>query len=75
MVSEKVQRFQGKNKDRTLLSSQIMQQLKTDGYKTQSASAILGIVIEAQKAGDPQGHSYLRRGVHDIDSEITKIVG
>ncbi len=51
MVSEKVMRFQGKNKDLNQLSQQIEQQLKTDGYKTQSASAPLGLVIQAQKAG------------------------
>jgi hypothetical protein len=51
MVSEKVLRFQGKNKDLTQLSTQIVQQLQADGYKTQSTTAPLGIVIQAQKAG------------------------
>ncbi|MGA3198006.1 MAG: hypothetical protein ABSD89_01155 [Halobacteriota archaeon] len=51
MVSEKVMRFQGKNKDLNQLSQQIVQQLSTEGYKTQSSTAPLGIVIQAQKAG------------------------
>ena len=44
-------RFQGKNKDLNQLSQQIVQQLQVEGYKTQSANAPLGIVIQAQKAG------------------------
>ena len=51
MVSEKVMHFQGKNKDLNQLSQQIVQQLSTEGYKTQSSTAPLGIVIQAQKAG------------------------
>ena len=51
MVSEKVLHFQGKNKDLNQLSQQIVQQLTTEGYKTQSKTAPLGIVIQAQKAG------------------------
>ena len=51
MVSEKVMRFQGKNKDLTQLSQQIVQQLSAEGYKTQSNTAPLGIVIQAKKAG------------------------
>jgi hypothetical protein len=51
MVSEKVMRFQGKNKDLNQLSQQIVQQLSTEGYKTQSATAPLGMVIQAKKAG------------------------
>jgi len=51
MVSERVMRFQGKNKDLNQLSQQIVQQLSTQGYKTQSATAPLGIVIQAKKAG------------------------
>lgn len=55
MVSEKVMRFQGKNKDLNQLSQQIVQQLSTEGYKTQSATAPLGIVIHAKKAGILRG--------------------
>lgn len=51
MVSEKILHFQGKNKDLDQLSKQITQQLATEGYKTQSATAPLGIVIQAKKAG------------------------
>jgi hypothetical protein len=51
LVSEKIMRFQGKNKDLNQLSQQIVQQLESDGYKTQSTTAPLGIVIQAKKAG------------------------
>jgi len=51
MVSEKVMRFQGKNKDLKQLSDQVVQQLQTNGYKVQSTTAPLGQVIQAQKAG------------------------
>jgi hypothetical protein len=51
MVTEKVMHFEGKNKDLNQLSQQIVQKLTTDGYKTQSATKPLGIVIQATKAG------------------------
>ena len=51
MVSEKVLRFQGKNKDLNQLTQQIVQFLQNDGYKVQSTTAPLGQVIQAQKAG------------------------
>ena len=51
MVSEKVLRFTGKNKDLNQLAQQIIQQLNSEGYKTQSSTAPLGIVIQAKKAG------------------------
>ena len=51
MVSEKTLHFTGKNKDLNALSQQIVQQLSADGYKTQSKTAPLGIVIQAKKAG------------------------
>ena len=51
MVSEKVLRFQGKNKDLAQLSQQIVQQLQVEGYKVQSATAPLGQVIQAKKGG------------------------
>ncbi|MDA4131918.1 MAG: hypothetical protein OK454_02155 [Thaumarchaeota archaeon] len=51
MVSEKVMRFQNKNRDLDQLASQIEAQLKSEGYKTQSANPPLGRVIQAQKAG------------------------
>jgi hypothetical protein len=51
MVSEKILRFTNKNKDLNQLSQQIVDQLNSEGYKTQSKSAPLGYVIQAQKAG------------------------
>jgi hypothetical protein len=51
LASEKVMRFQGKNKDLNQLSQQIVQQLTSEGYKTQATTAPLGQVIQAKKAG------------------------
>jgi hypothetical protein len=51
MVSEKVLRFQGKDKDLKQLSQQIEDKLKSEGYKTQSTQAPIGYIIQAQKAG------------------------
>lgn len=51
MVSEKVLHFTNKNKDLSQLSTQLVQQLNSEGYKTQFKTAPLGIVIQAQKAG------------------------
>jgi len=51
LVSEKVLRFTGKNKDLNQLAQQIIQQLNSEGYKTQSSTAPLGTVIQAKKAG------------------------
>lgn len=51
MVTEKVMHFQGKNRDLTQLSARIAQQLQAEGYKVQSTTAPLGIVIQAKKAG------------------------
>ena len=51
MVSEKVLRFQGKNKDLGQFSQQVVQYLQNDGYKVQSTTAPMGFVIQAQKAG------------------------
>jgi hypothetical protein len=51
LVSEKVMQFQGKNKDLNQLSQQIVQQLTSEGYKTQATTAPLGQVIQAKKAG------------------------
>jgi hypothetical protein len=50
-VSEKVLHYQNKNKNLDQLTNQIVQQLQSEGYKTQTASAPLGRVIQAQKAG------------------------
>jgi len=51
LVTEKVMHFQGKNKDLSQLSQQIVKQLESEGYKTQATTAPLGQVIQAQKAG------------------------
>ena len=51
MVSEKVVRFQGKNKDLSQLSKQIVEYLQNQGYKVQSTTAPSGPIIQAQKAG------------------------
>ena len=51
MVMEKVMHFQGKNKDLSQLSQQVVQYMESDGYKVQSTTAPLGFVIQAQKAG------------------------
>ncbi|MGA2681686.1 MAG: hypothetical protein ABSF44_07810 [Candidatus Bathyarchaeia archaeon] len=47
--------FEGKNKDLNQLSLQIVQHLKAEGYKTQTATKPLGIIIQAQKAGILRG--------------------
>ncbi len=51
MVSEKILRFQGKNRDLNQLAQQVDQQLASEGYKTQQSTVPLGFVIQAQKAG------------------------
>ena len=51
MVSEKTLRFQNLNRDLNKLSQQIVQQLQSEGYKTQSKTDPLGIIVQAQKAG------------------------
>ncbi len=51
MVSEKILRFQNRNRDLNQLAQQITQQLQTEGYKVQQKIAPLGTVIQAQKAG------------------------
>jgi len=50
-VSEKILRFQNRNKDLDQLAQQIVQQLQSEGYKTQYSNPPLGRVIQAQKAG------------------------
>ena len=52
MVSEKVVRFENKNKDPKQLADQIVNMLNSDGYKTQmTPNAPAGIIIQAKKAG------------------------
>jgi hypothetical protein len=43
--------FQNKGKDPAQVAQAIEQQLKAEGYKTQSRAAPLGNIIQAQKAG------------------------
>ena len=57
-------RFQNKNRDLDQLASQIESQLKSEGYKTQSANPPLGRVIQAQKAG-------VLRGIIDANRAFT----
>lgn len=52
MVSEKVVRFQNKNKDLNQLAQQTVTMLEQDGYKTQMTSnSPVGTIIQAKKAG------------------------
>ncbi|MGI0102978.1 MAG: hypothetical protein ACREA7_10370 [Nitrosotalea sp.] len=52
MVSEKIVRFQNKNKDLNQLGQQIVTMLEGDGYKTQmTSSSPAGVIIQAKKAG------------------------
>ncbi len=51
LVSEKILRFQNKGKEPAQVAQQIEEQLKADGYKTQSTVAPIGTIIQAQKAG------------------------
>ena len=52
MISEKIVRFQNKNKDLNQLSQQIATMLQQDGYKTQMTSTSpVGIIMQATKAG------------------------
>jgi hypothetical protein len=51
LVAEKTLHFTGKNRDLNQLSTQIVQQLQSDGYKVQMKNAPIGTIIQAQKAG------------------------
>ena len=51
MVSEKVMRFQGKNKDLKKLAGDVTSKLQSEGYKTQSTNNSMGYIIQAQKSG------------------------
>jgi hypothetical protein len=67
MVAEKVMHFENKNRDLDQLASQIQEQLKADGYKTQYATPPLGRVIQAQKAG-------ILRDIIDADRAFTIMI-
>jgi hypothetical protein len=66
-MTEKVMRFQGKKKDLTKLSQDILQKLNSEGYKTQSTTAPTGIIIQAQKAG-------IFRDIIDADRAFTILI-
>lgn len=66
-MTEKVLRFQGKKKDLTKLSQDILQKLNSEGYKTQSTTAPTGIIIQATKAG-------ILRDVIDADRAFTILI-
>lgn len=51
MVMEKIMRFQGKGEDLDKLSKQIEEQMRIDGYKTQSTRAPVGWILQAKKEG------------------------
>ncbi len=52
MISEKIVRFQNKNKDLNQLSQKIVTMLEQDGYKTQiTSTSPVGIIIQTKKAG------------------------
>jgi len=51
MVSEKIMRFQGKNKDLKKLAGDVTSKLQSEGYKTQSTNNSMGYIIQAQKSG------------------------
>lgn len=66
-MAEKILRFQGKKKDLSKLSQDILQKLGSDGYKTQSTTAPTGIIIQAQKAG-------ILRDIIDADRAFTILI-
>lgn len=66
-MAEKILRFQGKKRDLNKLSQQIVKQLDTEGYKTQSTNAPTGIIIQAQKAG-------IMRDIIDADRAFTILI-
>ena len=61
-------RFQGKNVDLAQLQQQVEQQLKAEGYKTQSTRTPLGYVVQAQKAG-------ILRDIFAADRAFTILIG
>jgi hypothetical protein len=51
MVAEKNMRFTGKNTDLNQLQQRVEQELKNEGYKTQSTRSTVGYLLQAQKSG------------------------
>jgi hypothetical protein len=66
-MAEKVLNFQGKKKDLSKLSQDIVQKLDSEGYKTQSNTGPTGIIIQAQKASIP-------RDIIDADRAFTILI-
>ncbi|MGP8209174.1 MAG: hypothetical protein ACLQVK_24480 [Acidimicrobiales bacterium] len=65
MIGEKVEHFQGKDKDLGTVQSHVEEYLKNDGFKVQTSSASAqGVVIQAKKGG-------FLRGVVDADRALT----
>src|SRR5271154_6607714 len=65
MVGEKVERFQGKDRDPGYVQGHIEEYLKNDGFTVQtSAPSAQGVVIQAKKGG-------FLRGVVDADRALT----
>ena len=69
MISEKIVRFQNKNKDLNQLAQQIVTMLEQDGYKTQmTTNSPVGIIIQATKAG-------ILRDIITADRAFTIMIG
>ena len=65
MIGDKVEQFQGKDKDPSAVQSHIEQYLKSDGFTVQTASpSAQGVVLQAKKGG-------FLRGVVDADRAMT----
>ena len=65
MIGEKVERFQGKNRDPGYVQGHIEEYLKNDGFTVQTSSpSAQGAVIQAKKGG-------FLRGVIDADRAMT----
>jgi hypothetical protein len=65
MIGEKVERFQGKDKDPSAVQSHIEEYLKADGFTVQTSSpSAEGVVVQAKKGG-------FLRGVVDADRAMT----
>ena len=59
--------FTGKNKDLEQLSNQVEQELKSEGYKTQSMKGPIGYIVQAQKAG-------ILRGIVDANRAFSILI-
>jgi hypothetical protein len=65
MIGDKVEHFEGKNKDPDAVRSHIEEYLKTEGFTVQTSSpSSQGVVLQAKKGG-------FLRGVVDADRAMT----